>query len=235
MEPLLEVSNISKSFGTLPVIQKVNFTLAPGEVVGLTGATGSGKSVLMMMLAGLYEPDEGQVYFNKKQLLWPFSAQSIGIGVIHQRSTLVEQFDVTSNIFLGNELGVPQNGGLLRRLDQDLMQEQALSILSHLGVHVKSMHEIVYNLSGEQRQMISIARVLTFPAKLIVIDEPTISLSYPNQQKLLELIQNWRQNGVSVLLSSNNLDHLFAVTDRIIVLTQGCICADLRTDETNRE
>jgi len=235
MEPLLEVSNISKSFGTLPVIQKVNFTLAPGEVVGLTGATGSGKSVLMMMLAGLYEPDEGQVYFNKKQLLWPFSAQSIGIGVIHQRSTLVEQFDVTSNIFLGNELGVPQNGGLLRRLDQDLMQEQALSILSHLGVHVKSMHEIVYNLSGEQRQMISIARVLTFPAKLIVIDEPTISLSYPNQQKLLELIQNWRQNGVSVLFSSNNLDHLFAVTDRIIVLQQGCICADLRTDETNRE
>ena len=235
MEPLLEVSNISKSFGTLPVIQKVKFTVAPGEVVGLTGATGSGKSVLMMMLAGLYEPDEGQVYFNKKQLLWPFSAQSIGIGVIHQRSTLVEQFDVTSNIFLGNELGVPQNGGLLRRLDQDMMQEQALSILSHLGVQVKSMHEIVYNLSGEQRQMISIARVLTFPAKMIVIDEPTISLSYPNQQKLLELIQNWRQNGVSVLFSSNNLDHLFAVTDRIIVLQQGCICADLRTDETNRE
>ncbi|HAF63122.1 MAG TPA: histidine kinase, partial [Anaerolineaceae bacterium] len=138
-------------------------------------------------------------------------------------------------IFLGNELGSPRGLGLLRRLNQHTMQEQALSLLARLGVQVKSLHEIVYNLSGEQRQMISIARVLTFPAKLIVIDEPTISLSYPNQQKLLELIQNWRQLGVSVLFSSNNLDHLFAVTDRIIVLQQGCISADLRTDETNRE
>ena len=235
MEPLLEVKNISKSFGTLPVIQNVEFAVNAGEVVGLTGSTGSGKSVLMMMLAGLYEPDRGSISFAGKWLSWPFSAKNLGIGVIHQRSTLVEQFDVTSNIFLGNELGGPKSLGLLRRLNRHEMQEKAINLLNQLGISVNSLHEIVYNLSGEQRQMISIARVLTFPSRLIIIDEPTISLSYPNQQKLLELIQNWRQQGVAVLFSNNNLDHLFAVTDRIIVLQQGRISADLRTDETNRE
>jgi len=235
IKALLQVKDISKSFGTLPVIQRVRFDVGPGEVVGLTGSTGSGKSVLMMMLAGLYEPDSGQVFFNGKRLNWPFSAQNLGIGVIHQRSTLVEQFDVISNIFLGNEIGKPKFLGILRMLNQHEMQDQTIKLLNQIGIKVNSLHEIVYNLSGEQRQMISIARVLTFPAKLIIIDEPTVSLSYPNQQKLLELIQNWRQKGVAVLFSSNNLDHLFAVTDRIIVLQQGSIGADLRTDETNRE
>lgn len=232
---LLHVKDISKSFGTLPVIQHVNFEVSPGEVVGITGSTGSGKSVLMMMLAGLYDPDEGQVFFNGKRLNWPFSAKNLGIGVIHQRSTLVEQFDVISNIFLGNEIGSPIWMGMLRILNRHEMQEKTIRLLNQLGIKMNSLHEIVYNLSGEQRQMIAIARVLTFPARLIIIDEPTVSLSYPNQQKLLELIQDWHQRGVAVLFSSNNLDHLFAVTDRIIVLQQGRITADLRTDETNRE
>jgi len=235
MQTLLKVQQISKAFGTLPVIQDVNFSVNPGEVVGLTGSTGSGKSVLMMMLAGLYEPDLGQIFFKGKRLSWPYSAKNLGIGVIHQRSTLVEQFDVISNIFLGNEIGNPERLGILRKLDQHQMQEKTMLLLNRLGLKVSSLHEIVYNLSGEQRQMISIARVLTFPTSLIIIDEPTVSLSYPNQQKLLELIQEWRQNGVAVLFSNNNLDHLFAVTDRIIVLQSGSITADLRTDETNRE
>lgn len=235
MRTLLNVQHISKSFGTLPVIQNVNFSVNAGEVVGLTGSTGSGKSVLMMMLAGLYEPDFGHVFFKEKRLNWPFSAKNLGIGVIHQRSTLVEQFDVISNIFLGNEIGKPDYMGILRRLDHHEMQEKAMQLLNRLDIQVNSLHEIVYNLSGEQRQMVSIARVLTFPASLIIIDEPTVSLSYPNQQKLLELIQDWRQKGVAVLFSSNNLDHLFAVTDRIIVLQSGSITADLHTDETNRE
>ncbi|NMC30645.1 MAG: ATP-binding cassette domain-containing protein [Pelolinea sp.] len=235
MQALLKVQQISKSFGTLPVIQNVNFSVNSGEVVGLTGSTGSGKSVLMMLLAGLYEPDSGQIYFKGKRLNWPFSAKNLGIGVIHQRSTLVEQFDVIGNIFLGNEIGHPDSMGILRRLDQHEMQDKAMQLLNRLDLKVNSLHEIVYNLSGEQRQMISIARVLTFPTSLIIIDEPTVSLSYPNQQKLLELIQDWRQNGVAVLFSSNNLDHLFAVTDRIIILQGGSIKADLHTDETNRE
>jgi len=235
MKPLLKVVRLSKSFGTLPVIKQVSFNIYPGEVVGLTGSTGSGKSVLMMLLAGLYAPNAGQIYFSNQRLQWPFNAQNLGIGVIHQKPTLADHFDVTTNIFLGNEIGTPTGMGLLRRLDRYSMNKEAVRLLDSIGVSIKSMHESVYNLSGEKRQMIAIARILTFNLKMVIIDEPTVSLSYPNQQKLLGLIQQWQKQGVSILFSSNNLDHIFAVTDRIITLHAGRIAADEPTDSTNRE
>jgi len=235
MRPLLSINNLSKSFGTLPVLQKVSFEIQPGEVVGLTGSTGSGKSVLIMLLAGLYTPDEGELFFLNKRLDWPFMAQSLGIGVIHQRPTLADNFDITSNIFLGNEIGKPSWLGWLRMLNNDDMQQKADALLKRLGIEVSSLNEKVFNLSGEQRQMIAIARVLTYPARFVIIDEPTVSLSYPYQQRLLGLIQEWRQKGVSVLFSSNNLDHIFSVTDRIIILHQGRKVASLCTDRTTRE
>ncbi len=235
MRPLLQVKNLSKSFGTLPVIQHVSFDIPAGEVIGLTGSTGSGKSVLVMLLAGLYAPDEGEIYFQNKQLIYPFIAQSLGIGIIHQRPPMADHFNIVENIFLGNEIGRNPKFGLLRKLDEDKMYQKAATLLDELGLGVKSLDEKVYNLTGEQRQMIAIARVLTKPVRLVIIDEPTVALSYPNQQRLLGLIQDWRRNDVSVLFSSNNLDHLFAVTDRIVILNQGGIVANLFTDQTSRE
>ena len=235
MDPLLRVTNVSKSFGTLPILQRVSFSIQQGEVVGLTGSIGSGKSVLTMMLAGMYEPDDGEISFCQKRLIWPFSALSLGIGVIHQRPTLVDQLDIVGNIFMGNELGWPKKMGLLKVMDLDRMNKEATHILAQLGFPINSLQVKVANLSIEQRQMIAIARVLTIPAKMFIVDEPTMLLSYPNQQRLFSLIHNWQQQGIAVLFSSNNLDHLFAVTDRIIVLRQTHIAADLRTDETTRE
>jgi len=235
MDPLLRVLNLSKSFGTLPVIQQLSFEIRPGEVVGLTGSIGSGKSVLVMLLAGLYEPDEGDIFFSGKRLNWPFTSQAQGIGVIHQSPTLAEHYDVVSNIFLGKEIGGPRWLGWFRILNYKKMSEIANRLIAQLGIQVNSLYEKVYNLSGEQRQMIAIARVFTYPVRMVIVDEPTVTLSYPYQQRLLGLIQNWRQQGIAVLFSSNNLDHLFAVTDRIIVLNQGRNVADLRTDETTSE
>ncbi len=115
------------------------------------------------------------------------------------------------------------------------MEHEASRILTEFGVSTSSLHENVSNLSSEERQMIAIARVLTQSVRLVIVDEPTISLTYPYQQRLLKLIDEWRQKGVAVIFSSNNLEHLFAVTDRIITLHQGRKVIDLRTDETNRE
>jgi signal transduction histidine kinase len=235
MEPILRVINLSKAFGSLPVIQQVSFEVQPGEVVGVTGSIGSGKSVLVSLLAGMYEPNDGQIFFNNRRLHWPFSAKSLGIGVIHQRPTLEDQFDVVSNLFLGNEIGWPSGFGGLRILNHKKMHAETVRILARLGIQINSLDEKASNLSGVQRQMLAIARVLTFPAKMVIIDEPTVLLTYPYQQMLLNLIQSWSQQGVAVLFSSNELDHLFAVTDRIIILNQGIKVADLRTDETNRE
>jgi signal transduction histidine kinase len=238
MEPLLRVINLSKRFGTLSAIQQVSFDVYPGEVVGLTGSIGSGKSVLVMLLASLYAPDEGDIYFANRRLKWPFSAKSLGIGVIHQKPDLADHLDITANIFLGNEIGSPLNKvplGWFRVPNRSRMDQEAARLSSQLGMTFGSLREKVSNLSIEQRQMIAIARILTYPVKLVVIDEPTVLLSYPNQQRLLGLIQIWRQQGLAVLFSSNNLEHLFAVTDRIVILKQGMKVADLRTDETSRE
>ena len=191
--------------------------------------------MLAMMVAGMYHPDSGSIVFNNKQLNWPFSAQSKGIGVIYQKPILNEQYDVVSNVFLGNEIGWPQKWGWFKVLDDQKMDHEARQILSQLGVQLKSLHEKVSNLSGMQRQLISIARVLTHSAKLVIVDEPNVILTYPYQQRLLDLIQRWREAGVGVLFSSGNLDDLFAVTDRIVVLNQGRIAANFRTDETTRE
>jgi signal transduction histidine kinase len=142
---------------------------------------------------------------------------------------------VVSNIFLGNEIGWPNSRGNLKILDRHRMAKEAIQLLAELGVQVNSVHEKVSNLSGEQRQMLAIARVMTLKARMVLIDEPTVMLTYPYQQKLIGLIQRWRQQGVAVLFSSNDLDHLFTSTDRIIILDQGRITADLRTDETSKE
>ncbi|MBI9050312.1 MAG: ATP-binding cassette domain-containing protein [Anaerolineaceae bacterium] len=234
-KPILKVDNLSKYFGTLPVVQRVSFDINPGEVVGLTGSIGSGKSVIAMMIAGLYKSNQGRIEFAGKELVWPFPSKKHGIAVIHQKPHLQDHYDVVSNLFLGNEIGKLSKLGWLRIIDQKGMDRKAKQIVEQLGIEISSLNEKVYNLSGELRQMIAIGRTLTYNAKMVIIDEPTLMLGYPYQQRLLALIQNWRQQGVSVLFTSNNLDHLFAVTDRIIVLHQGRKLADLITDETNRK
>ena len=184
-EPILKVINLSKNFGTLPAVQQVSFDVYPGEVVGLAGRSGAGKSVLAMLLAGLYSPTRGDIYFAGRRLQWPFRARKLGIEVIHQRAKLVEHLDITSNIFLGSELYWPLVGKWVRVPNRRRMDKQAASILEQLDVSFNSLHEKAANLSSEQRQMLAIAQVMTDPARLIIVDEPTAVLSYPYQQKLL--------------------------------------------------
>lgn len=235
MEPLLRAVNLSKSFGTLPVVKHVSLEVYSGEVVGLAGKSGSGKSTLSMLLAGLHPPNEGTIYLGDRRLQSPFRARALGIEVIHQKPDLADHLDVTGNIFLGSEIGWPPVIKWLRVPNRRRMHKEAARILAQLDVRVKSLRERVANLSSEQRQMIAIARALTSPYRLIIIDDPTLLLSYPYQQKLLSLIQTWQLQGTAVIFSSNNLDHLLAVTDRIVVLRQGQQVAQYHTDEANRE
>ncbi|MBN2148508.1 MAG: ATP-binding cassette domain-containing protein [Anaerolineales bacterium] len=235
MDSLLKAINISKSFGTLSVVKGVNLQINPGEVMGVTGQSGSGKSTLAMLLAGFHEPDSGEIYFDGHLLHWPYPLQSLGIEVIHQTPNLAENLDITSNIFLGKEIGWPSWSKWLRLPNRHRMEQEAMRILSHLNMHFKTLHESVANLSSEQRQMIAIARVMASKPRLVIIDDPTRLLGYLNQQTLLTLIQTWQEEGVAVFFSSNNLDHLLAVTDHILVLRKGQPVADFQTDEADRE
>jgi signal transduction histidine kinase len=235
MEPLLRCIDLSKSFGTLPVLRQVSFEVASGEVVGLAGRSGAGKSVLAMLLAGVESPTAGDLYFGGQRLRWPVNARASGIAVIHQQPELADRLDITTNIFLGDELGWPSARSWLKVPSRRRMDQRATEVLEQLDVHFVSLREKVANLSSEQRQMIAIARALVRPARLVVVDEPTMPLSYGFQQQLLELIRTWQQQGVAVIFASNNLDHLFAVADRIVVLRAGRRVADYRTDTTGRE
>ncbi len=235
MQPLLQAVNLSKSFGTLSALEHVSLDVFPGEVVGLAGRSGSGKSALSMLLAGAYPPNEGAIFLEGKQLRLPFRARALGIETIHQKPDLADDLDVVSNIFLGHEIGWPAVFSWMRVPNRRKMEHEAARILAQLEVHIRSTHEKVANLSGEQRQMIAIARALTRPCLLLIIDDPILLLSYPCQQKLLSLIQSWRQQGTAVIFASNNVDHLLAVTDRIIVLRQGQQVAEYQSDETDRE
>lgn len=235
MKPLLQVSDLTKIFGALPVLNGISFSVNAGEVIGLAGGSGSGKSVLAMLLAGLDTPTSGQIYFEGKRVLWPIHAHRFGIEVIHQTPVLVDSLDVTSNIFLGNELGWPPRLGWLRIPDWRGMENEANQILDTLDLTGISLREKVSNLSSEQRQMIAIGRVMTRPVKLLVIDEPMTLLRYSYQQKLLSLIGAWQNEGIAVIFSSNNLDHLFSVTDRLILLSEGRIAVEKNTDETTPE
>lgn len=235
MEPLLRAVNLSKAFGTLLAVQRVSLEVYPGEVIGLAGVSGSGKSALFMLLAGFYVPNEGEIYFAGRRLRSPFRARALGIEVIHQTPDLAESLDISSNIFLGSEIGWSFGNKWLKVPNRRRMDQEAERILRQLDVRFHSLREKVANLSSEQRQMIAIARAMTRPCKLIIIDDPTLLLSYPYQQKLLSLIQTWQAQGTAVIFSSNNIDHLLAVTDRIIVLRRGRRIAEYRTDEVDRE
>jgi signal transduction histidine kinase len=235
MEPLLRAINLSKSFGTLPAVRQVSLEVYPGEVVGLAGESGSGKSALCMLLAGLSAPSGGDIYFAGRRIRCPFRARALGIEVIHQTPDLADRLDISSNIFLGSEVGWPVLIRWLKLPNRRRMDKEATRILAQLDVCVNSLREKVANLSSEQRQMIAIARAMTRPYKLIIIDDPALLLSYPYQQKLLTLISAWQSEGTAVIFSSNNVDHLLAVTDRIIVLHRGRQVAEHRTDEADRE
>lgn len=236
MEPLLRAVDISKSFGTLSAVHQVSLEVYPGEVVGLAGESGSGKSVLCALLAGLHPLSSGVLYFEGKQIRYPFPARELGIEIIPQTPRMIEHRDITGNIFLGNEIGWPAKAGKwFRTPNWRRMDREAARILDQLDARFDSLRERVSNLSSEQRQIIAIARTMTRPAKLIIIDDPTHLLSYAYQQKLLSLIQIWQRQSVTVVFGTDNLGHLFAVTDRIIALRQGQMVGEYSTDETSRE
>lgn len=236
MEPLLWTSNLSLTVGTLPVIQQVSLALWPGEVVGLAGQSGAGKTALAMLLAGAYKPTAGELHLAGRRLRWPFPVRSLGIEVIYQQPEMAEGLDVGRNLFLGNEIGWPAVGCRWLKIPRRRrMDEEAARILAQLGLPDMSPRERVTNLSGEQRQLLAIGRALTRPAQLVIIDDPSLLLSYPYQQKLLALIRDWQQQGAAVFFASDNVDQLMAVADRILVLRHGRCVGEYRTNAVTRE
>jgi ABC-type sugar transport system ATPase subunit len=234
METLLRVENLTKRFGGLIAVNDVSMDVNIGEVVGLVGDNGAGKSTLIKMVAGVYQPDGGEIYFDNQKVTFiqPREARDAGIETIYQDLALAENLDVGSNIFLGREVKTNYLGGLIRTLDRRKMQDESADVLSRLEIEIPSLTQQIRNLSGGQRQAVAIARSIYWNARLMIMDEPTAALGVAEQRKVLTLVRTLRDQGVPVIIISHNMQDVFAVADRIVILRRGRKVGELIAAET---
>ena len=236
-EPLLSIRKMTKRFGGLVAVNQVSWDVYPGEVVGLLGDNGAGKSTLIKCISGVYQADEGEIYFEGRQSHFarPIDARQQGIETIYQDLALANNLDVGANIFLGREVKKDYLGGLVRMLDEPHMLRASQVALDALEIHFPNLQQPIENLSGGQRQAVAIARAVYWDAKLMIMDEPTNNLGVPEQHKVLELIRKLRDQGVPVILITHTLPDVFAVSDRLIVMHRGRKVTEKRTTETNTQ
>jgi simple sugar transport system ATP-binding protein len=231
--PILEVINLTKRFGGLVAVDRVNMQIFPGEVVGLLGDNGAGKSTLIKMISGVYQPDEGQILFQGKELklLNPMEALKLGIETIYQDLALAENLNVYANIFLGREK-VKKVLGFINVLDRNYMLEESRRVLKRLDIEIPSLRNKIQKLSGGQRQAVAISRSIYWNAKFLIMDEPTAALGVAEQQKVLALVRTLKAQGVPVIIISHQLHDVFSVADRLIVMRRGRKVGERLTRET---
>ncbi len=234
--PLLEMHGIRKAFPGVLALDQVNLTVQPGEILALLGENGAGKSTLMRCLDGVFTPDEGEILWQGQPVTIrsPGDAQRLGISMIHQELALIPYLNVGQNIYLGRE----PKGRLPGTINWAAMYEQARVQLERLSLDIDPRTP-VRELSIAQQQMVEVAKALSLDAKLIVMDEPTSSLTEREVDTLFEQMRHLRAAGVSIIFISHRMDEVFAVCDRAIVLRDGTYVgtravADLTTDEIIR-
>ena len=235
-EPLLSVQGVSKFFGGLTAVDRVNFEVTPGEVVALLGDNGAGKSTLIKCVSGVYQPEQGKVFFDGHEITSrsPADIRERGIETIYQDLALAENLDVGANVFLGKEK-TKKLFGFISVTDDDYMREEALQVLDRLDIHIPSLRQKLANLSGGQRQAVAIARAMYWNAKLVIMDEPTAALAVPEQRKVLSLIRSLRAQNIPVILISHTMHDVMAVADRIVVMRRGQVAANMMREEATEE
>ncbi len=232
--PLLEARNISKFFGAITALDRVNFHLARGEVLGVVGDNGAGKSTLMKILSGLHAPSEGEIVFDGRPVRFtsPRDAREVGIEMVYQDLALAGNLPIYENIYLGREPGPRLLG--MTVVDRRKSRTMAKDHLDRLKIHVKSVDQNVEELSGGQQQAVAIARATAFDARIVIMDEPTAALAVKEVGKVLDLIKGLKEHGVSVILISHRMDDIFYVCDRVMALFHGRNFADATLADTTR-
>lgn len=217
--PTLSAINLTKKFGQVTALDKCDFDLMPGEILGVIGDNGAGKSTLIKALSGALKPDSGDIYLDgdKVNFSSPQEARNAGIETVYQNLALSPALSISDNLFLGRE--IRKQGPLgkwLRKLDHKEMQRQSRQMLSDLGLlTIQNIGQSVETLSGGQRQGIAVARATAFGSRVIIMDEPTAALGVKESRRVLELIKDVKARGLPIVLISHNMPHVFEVADRI--------------------
>jgi D-xylose transport system ATP-binding protein len=217
--PVLELRDISKSFGQVQALTDVDLEVHRGEVMALVGDNGAGKSTLIKTIAGIHGADSGEIIFEGQpvHISGPKDAAKLGIEVVYQDLALCDNLDVVENMYLGREAHNP-----VQVLNEPVMEQKTVETLKSLRVTtIRSIRQAVATLSGGQRQSVAVARAVMWNSKLVILDEPTAALGVAQTEQVLELVKRLGEQGLAVILISHNLHDVFAVADRITVLRLG--------------
>ncbi|WP_113699735.1 ATP-binding cassette domain-containing protein [Nonomuraea lactucae] len=236
-EPILEVSGIRKSYGSVTALHDVSLQIRPGEVVGLVGDNGAGKSTLVKILSGVTMPSAGTISVAGRPTTFrsPQAAREAGIETVYQDLALAPNLTISANMYLGRERRRRGPLGLLGVLDRREMDRVAEAELARLNITVRSVQAKCDALSGGQRQAVAVARAVAWGSQVVIMDEPTAALGVEEQQQVAELVTEVRNQGLGVLLISHNIPQVHERCDRIAVLHQGRLIAMLTTSEVSIE
>ncbi|WP_183852491.1 ATP-binding cassette domain-containing protein [Prosthecomicrobium pneumaticum] len=235
-EPLLEVVNLSKHFGAVRALNDLSMTVHAGEVVALAGDNGAGKTTLIKAISGVFKPSGGEIRLKGQPVTFatPQEARDKGIETIYQDLALADNLTIGANIFLGRE-PMTKRFGFLPVLDRKKMADAARKTMALLDFHVSRMDAPVSNFSGGQRQAVAIGRAVYWDAQILIMDEPTAALGVPEQRKVISLIHQLKAQGRGVIFISHNLQDIFAVSDRIVVLRRGVMAGERKIAETTHD
>lgn len=236
-QPIIEAKGIFKQFGHVAALRGADFSVFPNEIVALVGDNGAGKSTLVKVMAGVYRPDAGNLYFQGAPVTFgsPIDARLMGIETVYQDLALAAEIDPVANMFLGREKLRPGILGRLGFLDNRTMRAESEQAFRSLGIRISDTHAPVANMSGGQRQAIAISRAVTWASKIAFLDEPTAALGVVQTRIVLQQIKRIKELGVSVVLISHNMPQVFEVADRIYVLRLGKCVAQLKRAETTMD
>jgi ABC-type sugar transport system ATPase subunit len=234
-DPVLEVRGLSKRFGGIHALERMDFTLRAGEVVALAGDNGAGKSTFTKIISGVFRPSEGEIRYCGRVVTFdgPQAARAQGIETIYQDLALADNLDIGGNVFLGRELRT--RFLCFPRVDRHRMRQEAAKALAVLDVHLDRLDRPVRTLSGGQRQAVAIGRAIYWDARVLIMDEPTAALGVPEQRKVMDLIRGLKSKGIGVIFISHNLSDMFEVSDRIVVLRRGVVAGERQVGQGDPE
>lgn len=234
-DPLLSLSNISKSFGEVKVLSGIDFTVGTNEIVGLVGDNGAGKSTLIKIITGVHRPTAGEIYYKGEKLTRHSVKRSreLGIETVYQERALADQQALWRNMFAGREL--TYKFGFLKVKQQKAETERL--IREHLGFTSKAIatDSMVLSLSGGEKQGVAIGRALYFEADLIILDEPTMGLSLSETRKVLDFVRSIKERGKSAIFISHNIYYIYPVADRFAILDRGRVAGEFLKKDISQE
>jgi simple sugar transport system ATP-binding protein len=235
-KPIISLQGIGKRFGAVRALHEVDLSVGEGEVVALVGDNGAGKSTLVKIMSGFFAPDAGRILIRGEERAFatPADARASGIETIYQDLALAGNLSIGENIYLGRE-PMRRLFGFLPALDREKMHQAAQEVVKHLDIEIADPRRPLGNMSGGQRQAVAISRAIHWNASLLIMDEPTAALGVPEQRRVIALIKSLKARGVSVIIVSHNMNDVFEVADRIVVLLRGENAGNLDAAQTTHE